>query len=145
MESDEIRDALRGADLAEAAPWTDYPPTPWWYVPVASLWAGSLVLALAFSNRPLFLLLVAAELLFLAWYRRYRGLWPTGAAPRELRGPIWRFVAASVAAIAAAWAVHLLAGLWWSAATMALLTAGVLGWYERAYADAARRTRERLA
>lgn len=145
MESDEIRAALREADLAEAAPWTEYPPTPWWYVPVASLWAGSLVLVLALSIRPLLLLLVAAELLFLAWYRRYRGLWPTGAAPRELRGPIWLCVTLMAVTAAAAWAAYLLAGPWWSAATTTVLTAGVLGWYERAYADAARRTRERLA
>lgn len=145
MESDEIREALREADLAEAAPWTEYPPTPWWYVPVASLWAGFLVLALSFDNRPLFLLLVAAELLSLWWYRRYRGLWPTGAAPRELRGPIRLCLALLAVTVAAAGAAYLLAGPWWSAATTTLLTAAVLGWYERAYADAARRTRERLA
>src|SRR6478609_11986411 len=122
MESNEIRDALREADAAEAAPWTEYPPTPWWYVSVASLWAGSMVLALALDTRTLFLLLVAAELLFLAWYRRRRGLWPTGAAPREFRRPIWFLVAALAAVIGVALVVHELAGPWWSAATTTLLT-----------------------
>jgi len=145
MESSEIRDVLREADRAEAAPWVEFPPTPWWYVPVASLWAGALVLALAFDSQALFLALVAAELLFLAWYRRYRGLWPTGKAPRELRWPIVALVAGLAVAIGATLLVHDLAGPWWAAVTMTLTTAGILAWYERAYVAAARRTQERLA
>lgn len=145
MESSEIRDALREADRAEAAPWVEFPPTPWWYVPAASLWAGSLVLALAFDNKALFFALIALELLFLAWYRRYRRLWPTGSAPQELRRPIVAMVVALAGSIGATLLVHALAGPWWAAATMTLTTAGILAWYERAYVAAARRTRERLA
>lgn len=34
MESDEARELLKVAERAEAAPYLDYPPTPWWYYPV---------------------------------------------------------------------------------------------------------------
>ncbi|WP_460491309.1 hypothetical protein [Dactylosporangium cerinum] len=33
MESDEVREQLALVQRAEAAPYIDYPPTPWWYSP----------------------------------------------------------------------------------------------------------------
>lgn len=135
---------LRDADRAEAAPWIEFPATPWWYVPIASIWIGGVVLALSYRSMLLFFALVAAELLFLTWYRRCRGMWPTGPAPREYRRPITLAGASIFASLGVAAVVWLFAGPWGSAITMAVLSAAILTWYERAYADAARRTRERL-
>ena len=149
MESDEIRQVLHEAERAEAAPWTDYPPTPRWYPPATGLWATLLTAVfggLDGSTRSLFVLaLVAVELVFIRWYTRYRGgMWPTGRPPREFRPAIaWFLLGLAVitgAALALA-TVSLVAAVVLVAVAVTLLVAR----YEQAYADAARRARERLA
>ncbi|HEY0952025.1 hypothetical protein [Nocardioides sp.] len=149
MESDEIRQALREAERAEAAPWTDYPPTPRWYPPATGLWAAGLTAVLGGLDGLLHSLgvlsLVILELAFLRWYTRYRGgMWPTGRPPREFRSAIaWFLVAlALIAGAALALAtVSLVAAVGLVAVSVTLVVAR----YEQAYADAARRARERLA
>lgn len=149
MESGEIRDTLRGAERAEAAPWTDYPPTPRWYPPATGIWAGALTLTfggLDDLTRSLAILgLVGVEVAFIRWYTAYRGgMWPTGRPPREFRPAIAWFLTglAVIAAGALALAiVSLGAAALWVVVAVTLLVAR----YERAYAEAARRARERLS
>lgn len=149
MESEEIRQALREAERAEAAPWTDYPPTPRWYPPATGLWAGALILALGGlhdSTRSLAVLaLLVVELAFIRWYTRYRGgMWPTGRPPREFRPAIAWLLAGIVLILAGALALPVVS-LAVSALFVAVVTTAVVGRYEAAYAAAARRARERLS
>jgi hypothetical protein len=150
MESDEIRAALRAADRAEAASWTDYPPTPQWYPPATGAWAAALTLALGGldggARTSAVVALLAVELAFLAWYVRYRGdILPTGTAPHELRPAIVRF-AAAVAAVVAGVGVLTLTVDVLAGATLAFVgVTAVVTWYEHAYGAAIRRVRERLA
>ncbi len=149
MESNEIRDALRQADRAEAAPWTDYPPTPRWYPPAVGVWAALVTLAFTELEDGLravaLLALIAAELGFLRWYVAYRGsVMPSGRPPREFRRSIALFVLGAVAVVGGATLLAAVA-TWLAAAYALVVTTLLLSWYERAYADAARRARERLA
>ena len=150
MESDDIRHSLRQADRAESAPWIDYPPTPRWYPPATGAWAALLTLALTELEEGMrlvaLLALVGVELGFVRWYVRYRGgVMPTRQAPREFRRAITLFVLGAAAVVAGAVAWVLLVSPWVAAAWVLLTTTAVFAWYERAYADAARRARERLA
>lgn len=149
MESDEIRRALREADRAEAAPWTDYPPTPRWYPPATGAWAAGLTFALGGldggARGAAVLVLLAVECCFLAWYLRYRGgAMPTGWAPREFRRAITTFLGTLALIVLAVSGLTLLAGAWAGAALALVAVTVLVTWYERAFADAARRTRERL-
>ncbi len=148
MESNEARDALREADRAAAAPWIDFPPTPWWYVPGVALFAAAMPPVYSLLDgwqRSLAQLgLVAVVLAFLLWYRRYRGTMPSGSAPRELRGALWAFIAGAIVLTLSVWLVAETAGPWWAAALSGIGALVVVGWYERAYTRAADRIRERV-
>jgi hypothetical protein len=149
MESDEMREALREADRAEAAPWTDYPPTPRWYPPAVGVWAALVTLAVTEMDGrlglPAVLALIAVELAFVRWYVRYRGgVMPTGRAPREFRRAIVWFVAGALVAVLGALVLVVTVDRWAGAAFALVAATATIAWYERAYADAARRTRERL-
>lgn len=149
MESNEIRQALREAARAEAAPWTDYPPTPRWYPPATGLWAAGLAATfggLDHATRSLAILaLVILEAAFIGWYTRYRGgMWPTGRPPQEFRPAIAWFLSALAVITAATFAlaqVH----LWAAVALVAVAVTIVVARYEHVYAAAARRARERLS
>ncbi|SFB70735.1 hypothetical protein SAMN04487968_10159 [Nocardioides terrae] len=149
MESDEVRRALRDADRAEAAPWTDYPPTPRWYPPAVGVWAALVTLAFGEIDSHLrvavVLALVAVEIGFVRWYVRHRGgVMPTGAAPREFRGAIVGFVVAAALIVIGTWVLVTTVDGWVGAAVALVTTTVAIGWYERAYAEAANRARERL-
>lgn len=149
MESDEVRRVLREADRAEAAPWTDYPPTPRWYPPAVGVWAALITLAFTELHDPVrlpaVLALIAVEIGFVRWYVRYRGgVMPTGPAPREFRGAILGYVAAAAVVVLGAGALAAAVAGWAGAAFALVTTTILIAWYERAYADAARRARERL-
>ena len=87
----ELERELRAAERAEAAPWTDYPPTPAWYPPLTGAWAALLVLAATTRDtHPVaavvgLIALIAVEMAFINWYRRYRGVMPSfkTSAPRS--------------------------------------------------------------
>ncbi len=148
MESNEIRAALQGAERAEAAPWVDYPPTPRWYPLATGIWAAALTISFQIEQsmvRALVVIaLVGVELAFIGWYRRYRGTMPSGKAPQEFRPAINRFAFGNVLTASVVVAISL-AGLPWLAAVIALLVVtATFTWYERAYAGAAQRARERL-
>jgi len=150
MESDEIRQALRDADRAEAAPWTDYPRTPRWYPPAVGAWAAVLTLAFTELDDGLRWLaiagLIGSELTFVRWYVRQRkSVMPTGRPPREFRGAITGFVTGAAGVVLGAAALVTLVGSWAAAGFAFVATTAIIAWYERAYADAARRASERLA
>lgn len=149
MESEEIRETLREAERAEAAPWTDYPPTPRWYPPATGLWAGALTLVLGGlhdSTRSLAVLaLLVVELVFIRWYTRYRGgVWPTDRPPREFR-PALAWLLAGLAVIVAGALGLATINVWAAVALVTVAVTLLVARYEQAYADAARRARERLA
>lgn len=146
------RMAQKMAERAEAAPYVDYPPTPKWYPPSVGVWAAALVLLIAQreDHQVLtvigILALVAIEGAFLSWYSRYHGALPSlRHPPAEFRVAFLRYLAGLAVVIG------LIALAWWvvdpwaaAIVTLVSVTAG-LALYEREYAAAARRTRQRLA
>jgi hypothetical protein len=152
MESDQ-REELRRLERAEAAPYVAYPPTPRWYVPATGLWAAAYCANMAWMRAggpewailPIVVVLVALAGLFLGWYRRYHGAFPSlsGPKPPEIRRAYAAYLlgAAAVAGVLVTliWVVPPVA----PAAALVLVSGGV--WlYERAYGKTAARVRERL-
>ncbi len=148
---DEIREQQRVAERAAAAPYVDYPATPLWYMPVMGAWA---FLATVLFTRPGNstavrivgeLVLVGAALALVWWQRRIRGVWPTGRAPEEIRRVMAWFVLGVAVVIGVVLGVRLVVNVWVAAVVaFVIVTAGVT-WYEKAYARASDRVRERLA
>ncbi len=159
MESDEIRETLREAERAAAAPWVDYPRDPAWHALALSV-AGPMFVLIgaqlfgALAGRATVIALPSVVLsllvvLVVTDQRRRRGTWPTGAMPTELRALLPGYIAgAIVLAVVFAGAGAL------APAPVPLVLALVLAygvtfagvrWYLRAYDRAAARVRERLA
>ena len=150
MESDDVlREAAGAADRAEAAPWTEYPPTPAWYPASVGVWSALLVLAFGLPDvvwRVVALLaLVAVEGAFIGWYRHYRGVLPSGAPPAEFTRPMAWMLGALVVAVGVVIALALLVAPWAGAIAALVLITAVVWRYEQRYAEAARRVRQRLA
>jgi hypothetical protein len=153
MESD-AREQLRMLERAEAAPYIEYPKTPWWYSPAIGLWVAAMIGTFTWwrENAVLFTSSLAAlivlEIGFITWMQRRHGAMPfpgRGRPPMEIAA-IWRAYFAGLAAIAV-----LVALAWWligvptaTVAAFVLVTSGLIV-YERRYAVAAARVRERLA
>lgn len=153
MESD-ARQQMAMVERAEAAPYIDYPPTPWWYFPSVGLWVAALIGVFAWwrENTVLFIgtivVLVALEGAFIAWMSRRHGALPMpghGTPPAEI-AIVWRGYFAGVAVVVAVMGL-----VWWLAGPLVaapvafvLVTSGLV-LYERRYAVAAAKVRERLA
>lgn len=150
MESNrDAAESLRQADRAAAAPYVDYPPTPRWYPLATGLWAAVFCLAMALpDDRPLRGLamvgLAVVEGAFIGWYRRYRGTWPRGRAPEEIRRVLLRFVVGAAVVVAVVGLTLWLTSPWVAAVVALVVVPPAVARYERAYADAAARTRVRL-
>ncbi|MFC0627757.1 hypothetical protein [Kribbella deserti] len=153
MESN-AREQMAIVERAEAAPYIDYPPTPLWYYPSIGLWVAAMIGTFVWwrENAVLFagtiLVLVALEGAFIAWMSRRHGALPMpgrGNPPREIAA-VWRGYFIGLALIVAAIAV-----VWWltgppiAAPAGFVLVTGGLVLYERRYAVAAAKVRERLA
>src|SRR5689334_3910822 len=153
MESTPPSEQLRAAERGEAAPYIRFPPTPWWYSPVVGAWAAAFVGTFAWwrVNAVLFVtslvVLIVLEGLFIGWLRRRHGAlpWPGYGRPPAEIAAVWRGYAAGLAVVAAAIAVS-----WWlggvpvgAAVAFVTVTTG-LALYERRYAQAAARVRDRL-
>lgn len=144
-----LRERVREADRAAAAPYVDYPASPGWYAPLFGLWAAAFVLVVGLVDNPAWrsgglLVLALACGVIIGWQRRRRGTWPRGKPPAEIRRVTVGFV------IGAAVVIGIGALLLWLTPTavaapvsFVVVTAGVW-WYDRAYARAADRTRARL-
>ncbi|GAB2883064.1 hypothetical protein [Nocardioides pacificus] len=151
MESEQdIAAQLRDVERAAAAPYVVYPPTPRWYPPAAGTWAAALVGVIAWGRDSAWfavgmVTLLVAELAFLRWYSRRHGALPSlRQPPPEFRSAFRRYavgVAVVLALVALAWT---LLGPWAAVATTWVAVTVGLAAYERLYAQAARRVRERL-
>ncbi|WP_435747785.1 hypothetical protein [Nocardioides sp. SYSU DS0663] len=144
---------LRDLERAEAAPYIDYPPTPWWYHPAAGLWFAGLTgtKGLTEDHLPaaigLLVVLLAALGAFSAWYARYRGAMPSllRRAPKGM-GPMFALYFVGVAGVlGAVWWTGETAGWAWASALMFVLATVGLWLHEHSYAAAAARVRERLS
>lgn len=160
MESDaELRERLRVAERAAAAPYVDYPPTPWWYPAMLAVYAAALALVFGAARGQLtfFGELVAVAVLLLAvfllgawwrWDRNRRGTWPRvwrfSSAPPEIRPVMRRWFAGFVVVLAVAAALVVWVSVWLAAPVAAVITYLGVVWYERVFGRAAARVRERL-
>ncbi|QWC85839.1 hypothetical protein KLP28_03585 [Nocardioidaceae bacterium] len=148
MESDEIRMAEASAERAEVAPWLDYPANPWWYAPAGGAWFGALVAASARegSREPLpLVVLFALAAAYFWWARRRWGTWPRlSSMPPEFVGPATVFSAAMVVLFIGGLGLTASLGPAVGVPVVAVAVAGVLWWYDHAYARASRRTAARL-
>lgn len=148
----DIERAIADTERAGAAPYVDFPKTPFWYPPTVGLWAAAMTAAPAYlSERPvilvlLVLMLVGLEAAFVGWYRRRRGTMPSmRGVPREIGIEMLGFVVGFVVVVAAIVLTAILAGpLPGTVVALVLVTAGVAV-YEHRYAAAAEATRRRLA
>jgi len=153
MESTSPSEQLRAVERGEAAPYISYPPTPWWYYPVIGAWAAAFVGTFSWWRVDglrfvlSLVLLIVLELLFVAWMKRRHGALPRpgyGRPPAEIAS-VWRGYVAGLMVVGVAIGVA-----WWlggvaagAAVAFLTVTAG-LAFYERRYAAAAARVRERL-
>jgi hypothetical protein len=154
MESIEARDHLLILERGAAAPYVLYPPTPWWYAPAIGAWAAAFIASFVWFrvNGALYFaalaILLSMEALFLVWMRRRHGALPMpghGKPPAEI-AVVWRgyFVGLAVVAL-------VVAAVWWAGGVAAaapvafVLVTAALALYERRYAAAAARVRDRLA
>ncbi|ORM30215.1 hypothetical protein [Williamsia sp. 1135] len=153
MESDEARELLRLAERAEAAPYLDYPPTPWWYYPVIGAWAAGMIGDFGWwrESIPLFVgtlvVLIIAEIVFVTWMQRRHGSLPQpgrGSPPAEI-GVEWRnyFLALPIVTVVVAVAWWLGGVLTAAVVAFVLITCGLVI-YEKRYARAADAVRARL-
>lgn len=153
MESTPPAEQLRAVERAEAAPYVHFPPTPWWYFPAVGAWVAALVGTFSWwrVNGVLFggslVLLMALEVLFIRWLRRRHGALPMpgyGRPPQEIAS-VWRGYAAGLAVVIGAIALACWQGGIVAGAVVAFVTVTTgLAIYERRYAEAAARARERL-
>ncbi len=153
MESD-AQEQMRLLERAEAAPYVDYPKTPWWYPFTIGLWVAAMIGVFTWWRENAALLasslavLIVLELAFITWMQRRHGAMPMpgrGKPPVEI-GALWRnyFVGLAVTVVIAGLAWWLI-GIPAAAATAFVLVTGGLVVYERAYAVAAAKVKERLA
>lgn len=140
------------AERASVAPFVDYPPTPAWYAPVIGLWAAGMtgVISNMSGNKevmfPLLFAFIVLEFAFLSWYRRFMGTMPNlKNAPAEIKAEMNRYFIGVVVSVAAIALAAIFVG-WWAGSIVAFATVTVgLSIYERRYAAAAKRTKERLS
>ncbi len=152
MESD-AEEQLRIIERAEAAPYIRYPKTPWWYPPLGGLWVACMIGAFTWwrDSALLFVgslvVLVAVEIAFVTRIQRRHGAMPfpgRGRPPREIAAIWMRYLLALPVLVVAVGLVWWLAGVLAGAvAAFVLVTVG-LWYYERRYAIAAAKVRERL-
>lgn len=156
MESNEIREQLRLAERAAAAPYIDYPKDPWWQflllslvLPIFALLLNTLVNGSTTMRSLLALQSLAITGITLAVVlsqRKRRGALPSGGkAPAELRRVFrWYFVGASALTLAVS-ALALTTPLYVSMPVAWALSLFGIAWFGMAHERAAVRIRERLA
>lgn len=154
MESeDEIRDQLRAAERAAAAPYVDYPKDPWWTVPGFGALAALFVLSIDLrgqSNMPgwsgtlLLALFMACVIGYLWWQRQRRGTMPSGNAPPEFKRVMWGFALGALVVGVGLFVLADLASLWLAVPSAFVIASVGTLWFGRAYDRAAAQVRERL-
>ncbi|MGA8211286.1 MAG: hypothetical protein WB441_12955 [Nocardioidaceae bacterium] len=147
----DYRSELLDAERAAAAPYTEYPALGGWYP-----WATGLLAAALTANATLLdahprlhtvalVVIVAAEVGFVWWYRTKRGTSPSmRGMPREIAREMRLFTVGCVVVIGGVAAVVALFGDWAGIVVAFVLAAAAVRRYERRYAAAAAATRARL-
>lgn len=151
---DAIREELRVAERAAAAPYADYPKDPWWTAPGFGALAALFVVGVNLGAQPQVpgwaatlpsALVVLGSGGYLWWQRRRRGTMPSGRAPREISRVLWWFVLGAAVVAVALFVLADLAPLWLGVPAAFVLAAAGVACFGRAYDRAAARVRERLA
>ncbi|GAB3089599.1 hypothetical protein GCM10027215_39460 [Nocardioides zeae] len=160
MESNDVRAQLHALERAEAAPYVDQRPSPWWFAPAFGAWFGVMAAVQDFhwshdvssmwqALVTLAILVPMAALIgaYTSWHQRYHGAWPklVGPKPPEIRRVYRLYFLAFVVVAAALVGVALLVPWWVTGAVTAVVAYGFLVAYERVYERAAAAVRERLA
>lgn len=146
-------DELALAERAAVAPWIDYAPTPWWYVPSAGLLAGVLVFVLGERETlpPVWYVLALLAVVFLvgAWIGAARSR--QGAVPRLRKAPpefvpaIRAYFIGYVLLLAVVVIMFFAVDSRVAAVVAAIGAVSGLFLYERRYAAAAEAVRRRVA
>lgn len=154
MENSEgLREQIRAAERAAAAPYVDYRPDPWWVAPGFGLIAALLVLGIGLrsqTNAPGWAstvpmaAVVVCVLVYVRWQRRRLGTLPSGKAPREVRRVLRVYIVAGLLVGLGLFLLADLVSLWWGLPIAFAVTTGAMAWYISAYSHAAERVRERL-
>lgn len=146
-------DELALIERAAVAPWIDYAPVRWWYVPSAGLIAGTLVLVLGERETLPWVWYVLAQLavvvLIGAWIgaaMSRQGAFPRlRSAPPEFVPEVRAYFVGCVVLLTVVLTVYFLIGSRPAAIVAALGVAGGLYLHERRYAAAAEAVRRRVA
>ncbi|HEY1132981.1 MAG TPA: hypothetical protein VGE77_00255 [Nocardioides sp.] len=160
MESDEIRAQLHDLERAEASPYVDQRPSPWWFAPSFALWFGAMASVQDFTWPagvssmwqalitlaviiPLAMLLGA----YVGWHQQYHGAYPklVGPKPPEIRRVYRLYFVMFAVATAAIIGLALVVPWWVTGPVTAVVAYICLVGYERVYERAAAAVRERLA
>ncbi|GIF69560.1 hypothetical protein Ais01nite_75950 [Asanoa ishikariensis] len=154
MEIAEAREQLRAVERASAAPYVQYPPSPWWYAPAVGAWVAGIVATFVWwrVNAALFLaalgVLIALELVFVFWARRRHGALPfpgRGRPPSEIAAVWRRYLIGALAIVSSVALTWWLTGPLVAAGVAFVLVTGGIAAYERRYARAATEVRSRLS
>jgi hypothetical protein len=145
---------VRDLERAEAAPYVQMPPSPWWVPPLFGAWFAGYVGTFAWWRENELGFIVAMLALcggmgaFVGWLARRFGAFPMpgrGTPPPEIRREYRRYATGAVAT-----AVLVAAVMWWAGVAVAAGVAFVsvtlgLSLYQARYERAAAAVRERLA
>lgn len=156
MESNEIREQLRLAERAAAAPYVDYPKDPWWHMPLLSLTSPIFAYMLytmlhgtTTSRSTISFPAVASlgiALIIILHQRKRRGALPSGGkAPAELTRVLRWYAVGGITLAVSVIALALTTPLYVSVPVAWVLSLGGIYWFGRAYERAAEQVRERLA
>lgn len=155
MESNEIRDELREAERAAAAPFVEVPRYQWWHTallslvgPLFALVTSQVLRALDGGGTLAFIPGFAITLITLFVVldqRRRSGATPKGKAPAELRIVFrWYYIGAAIVLVSVA-ILALTTSPWASLPVSYAVCLGGLLWFGTAYQRAAARVQARLA
>lgn len=145
---------LRAAERAAAAPFIDYPKTPWWYPLLFATFMTAVLAGPALVQHGhgiagfgLQFLSLAALITFARWYRTRWGAWPRmSAAPAEIKGAYRWFLTMFVVGAVVSVAAWLLGGPQVGLPAIFVVAYALIWAYEGVvYPRAAQRVRERLA
>lgn len=160
METNDVRAQLHDLERAEAAPYVDQRPSPWWFAPAFALWFGVMAAVQDFhwstdvdstwqALVTLAILIPMAALIgaYTSWHQRYHGAWPklVGPKPPEIRRVYRVYFVMFLLAAAALVGLALVVPWWVTGPVTAVVAYGCLAAYERIYERAAAAVRERLA
>lgn len=145
----DLQAQLRATERSEAAPWVrpDRSPAP--TAALVGMLVGAWVLNNALVEAPLWILghVAFTLVLLVVWFGYWRspGAMPRGRVPREVVGPMYLALVGGAAVGLGVWALAVLVTVWVAAPVGALAAAALFLIFDRSYAAASDRLRERTA